>query len=88
MEQNQAKIIVDGGFKPDVVILKKNLPAQLTFIRTSDQGCLNYVSSTTLAFSAELPLNQPVTVNLQPLKSGNYDFSCGMEMFFGKVVVE
>lgn len=90
MSENTQKVnvTVAGGYEPEVVTLKQGVPAELTFTRTSEQGCLDVVHSKELGFEEELPLNVPQTVTVATDKAGEYQFSCGMDMFFGKVVVE
>lgn len=85
---NQANITVDGGYAPQTIHLQQKQPATLTFTRRSDQGCLGQVHSQALDFAKDLPLNQPVTVNVPTDKTGEFDFSCGMDMFHGKVVID
>jgi len=45
------------------------------------------VQSNDLGFSEDLTAG-PKTVKLAALEPGTYAFSCGMEMVFGKIVVE
>ena len=85
--QQQIKITVNGNYEPAVITLKKGIPAQLTFTRTSTQGCLEQVHSTALHFATDLPLNQPQTVTVPTDQAGEFQFSCGMDMVSGKVVV-
>lgn len=84
----KANVTVAGGYELEVVTLKQGVPAELTFTRTNEKGCLDVVHSKELGFETELPLNQPQTVTVPTDKAGEYQFSCGMDMFFGKVVVE
>ncbi|MQS75525.1 cupredoxin domain-containing protein [Companilactobacillus halodurans] len=88
--QNVQKVNVNvaGKYEPEVVNLEKGVPAELTFTRTKDQGCLDVVHSKDLDFETELPLNVSQTVNIPTDKSGEFDFSCGMDMFHGKVVIK
>lgn len=60
--RQQINITVDGHYDPAEVALQQGVPAQLTFTRTSTQGCLAQVHSTDLHFTTELPLDQPQTV--------------------------
>lgn len=82
-----ATIIVDGGYSPAEVDLTQGVPATLTFKRINDAGCLDQVHSTSLNFSEDLPLNEERTVTVDTSQAGEFPFSCGMDMFFGKVVV-
>lgn len=84
----KVNVTVAGGYDPEVVTLKQGVPAELTFTRTNEKGCLDVVHSKQMGFEEELPLNQPKTVTVATDKAGEYQFSCGMDMVFGKVVVE
>jgi len=83
----KVNITVAGGYSPDVVNLKKDIPAEIIFTRTSDQGCLDIVHSKSLDFERKLPLNNGQTVTVKTDQTGEYEFSCGMDMFKGKVVI-
>ena len=61
---------------------------KLVFNRTNPSSCLTKVRSTDLNFEQDLPLNEDVTISIAPDKAGEYDYSCGMGMFHGKVVVK
>lgn len=86
--KQQATVEVAGGYKPETITLHQGIPAELSFTRTNDQGCLDVVHSKTLNFEEELPLNETKTVTIDTSKTGEFDFSCGMDMFHGKVVIE
>lgn len=81
-------IVVDGGYQPKTVTFKQGEPAELTFKRVSDRGCVQVVQSKDFGFKQALPLNEEVTFNIDTTKSGEYGFACGMDMVKGKVVVE
>lgn len=81
-------VTVAGGYQPQTITVKQGVPASLTFTRTSSQGCLDVVHSKALGFETTLPLNQPQTVVLPTDQAGEFEFSCGMDMFSGKVVVQ
>jgi plastocyanin len=73
-----------GVYNPNVIELKAGVPAELTFGQS--QGCTGVVHSSELGFSEDLT-GGPKTVKLKALPAGTYQFSCGMDMVFGKVVV-
>jgi plastocyanin domain-containing protein len=72
-------------YNPNTIKLKAGVPAEITFSQA--QGCTQVVQSTDLGFSEDLSAG-PKTVKLQGLQPGTYAFSCGMNMVFGKIVVE
>ncbi len=90
MTENVQKVNVNvaGGYNPAIVNLKKDVPAEITFTRTNEHGCLDIVHSKDLNFETKLPLNQAETVKIATDKVGEFDFSCGMDMFHGKVVIK
>lgn len=74
-----------GYYQPNVIKLAAGVPAQITFGQGS--GCTAQVMSKDLGFFEDLTAG-PVTVKLPALDAGEYSFACGMEMVFGKIVVE
>lgn len=40
-----------------------------------------------LGINKPLPLNEPIKVMITPAKTGELRFTCGLDMFRGKVVV-
>lgn len=74
-----------GYYQPNVIRLAAGVPANITFGQGS--GCLAQVMSEELRFFEDLTAG-PVTVELPALEPGEYPFSCGMAMVFGKIVVE
>lgn len=86
-KEQVVNVEVAGGYSPQEINLKKEIPAEITFMRTSDQGCLDIVHSERLGFNEQLPLNESRTVKIDTTNSGEFTFSCGMDMFRGKVVI-
>lgn len=74
-----------GYYEPNVIKLKAGVPAEITFGQSS--GCTGQVTSEALGFFEDLTTG-PKTVKLDALQPGEYQFSCGMAMVFGKIVVE
>ena len=46
----KVNVTVAGGYSPEVVNLKKGVPAEISFTRTNAQGCLAVVHSKDLDF--------------------------------------
>ncbi|EMC36050.1 cupredoxin domain-containing protein [Streptococcus mutans] len=81
-------ISVKDGYKPETIILQKGISADITFNRKNPSGCLSQVKMKDFAVLEDLPLNEKHTVTIQPNREGTYEFSCGMEMYKGKIVVK
>jgi plastocyanin domain-containing protein len=79
--------INDKGFEPSSLKLKAGVPAKVTFVRKTDEGCAKEVVIKEYGINRQLPLNEPVTVEFTPRK-GEFTFACGMDMLKGKLIVE
>lgn len=75
----------DGSYDPNVIKLVAGVPAEITFKAAS--GCMGQVMSEQLGFYEDLTTGDK-TVKLDGLDAGTYEFSCGMQMVFGQIVVE
>lgn len=84
-----ARVIVDSkGFNPSRVTLDRGKPGTITFVRTSNQTCADKVVFPELSIKKDLPLNQPVTVEVPTTEAKSYTFQCGMGMYKSAVVVQ
>ncbi len=81
-------ITVDGGYTPDVISVSKGKPTKINFIRKDPSNCLEEVVISDFKIRKFLPLNQKVTVEITPQKTGEFGFACGMNMFHGKIIVK
>ncbi len=74
-----------GSYNPNIIKLKAGIPTEITFPQSG--GCLAQVMSKDLNFFEDLT-SGPKTLKLAALPAGTYEFSCGMQMVFGSIVVE
>lgn len=84
----QARIIVKGGYTPDVIVVRAGKPVRLTFLRQETAACSEMVIFGDFNKSAKLPPGEEVQVELLPKEPGEYEFACQMGMLRGKLVVE
>ncbi len=80
-------IMVEGGYTPETISLPIGKKTKLNFIRKDPSSCLEEVVLSDFKVRKYLPLNQKVIIELTPKKTGEFPFSCGMNMFHGKIVV-
>jgi plastocyanin len=81
-------LVTEKGFEPDKVSLRPGTTVRLTFVRTTDKTCGTEVVFPSLNIKRSLPLNEPVTIEFTPAKTGEVAFACGMNMLKGVVVVQ
>lgn len=84
---NEVDIEVNGGYSPEVISIPKGKQTKINFIRRDPTDCLSEVVLGDFKIKKELPLNQKVTIEITPQKSGEYPYSCGMGMYHGKIIV-
>ncbi|WP_057754901.1 cupredoxin domain-containing protein [Weissella kandleri] len=87
-QKQRIKINVDGGYSPEKVVLKQNVPAELIFTRKDASSCLDHVVFPDLGINQALPKDQPVTVKIDTKEAGDYNWACGMNMFHGQLKIE
>jgi plastocyanin domain-containing protein len=80
-------VIVDGGYRPDRIVVVVNEPVRLSFDRLDSNSCLDEVLIPDFGISTRLPVGQTTTVEFTPTKVGKYTFTCGMRMFRGSIEV-
>ena len=80
-------ILVDGGYKPENIKIKKGETTKLIFERKDSNSCLEEIIIPDFKIKKYLPLNKKVEILLSPDKAGIYQTHCGMGMFHGKIIV-
>ena len=84
----EVKITVRGGYEPSGVRVKKGAPVRLVFDRQETSGCSEEVVFPDFGIKSFLPAHKQTAVELTPEKSGTYEFTCGMSMLRGQLIVE
>ncbi len=84
----EVTITVQGGYEPAEVKLKKGIPARLVFDRQETSGCSEEIVIPDFGVRKFLPAFQKTTVELKPETAGSFEFTCGMSMLRGRLVVE
>ncbi|MFN7928526.1 MAG: cupredoxin domain-containing protein [Blastocatellia bacterium] len=80
--------ITKKGFEPKELSLPRGVPVRLIFIRQTAQTCGTEVTFPTYHITKPLPLHKPVSIEFTPTEEGTLNFTCGMDMLRGKVVVQ
>jgi len=88
-ENNIIDILVDGGtYTPSTIQVKYQNPTQLRFLRKDPNPCAEWVIFDELNISQTLSLNKAVILTLPNDKKGEFEFTCQMGMYRGKIIVE
>jgi plastocyanin domain-containing protein len=84
----EVKVTVRGGYDPDVIVVKPGKPVRLAFYRDETSSCSDRVVFGDLGISRALPAFQTTLIEFTPEKTGQFTFTCGMNMMRGKLVVQ
>jgi plastocyanin domain-containing protein len=84
----QAVIRVEGGYSPSRVRLQAGKPARLVFDRREDSSCSEELVIPDLGIRQFLPAHQRTGIDLASPRPGTYEFTCGMGMLRGTLIVE
>ncbi len=81
------EVLVDGGvYTPASIEVPAGKPVTLRFLRKDPSPCAEKVLFDALGVSADLPLGKPATVTVTPAKPGEYEFTCQMRMYRGRLI--
>lgn len=84
----EVAIAVQGGYEPAVIKVKRGQPVRLIFDRQETSGCSEEVVFPQFGIKRFLPAFEKTAVEFTPETSGAYEFTCGMSMLRGKLIVE
>jgi len=84
----EVTVTVDGGYEPSRIVVQAGQPVRLNFDRKDPSSCLEEVRFPDFHIAQDLPLNRVTPVEFVPDKPGQYEFTCGMNMFRGVVEVQ
>jgi plastocyanin domain-containing protein len=83
----QVKVVVKGGYDPDVIVVEKDRPVRLDFYRDEEASCSDTLVLGDFGISRPLPAFKTTPIEFTPSKAGEFPFTCGMGMLRGKLVV-
>jgi plastocyanin domain-containing protein len=83
----EVRIIVKGGYSPDVIVVKKGIRVRLNFYRDETADCSDTVVFGDFNIRRPLPAFATTAVEFTPQEAGEYTFTCGMGMLKGKLIV-
>jgi plastocyanin domain-containing protein len=81
-------IEVKGGYSPSVVQVQAGRKVRLEFRREETSGCTEEVVIPAFGIRTFLPSHQTTAVEFTPENPGSFEFTCGMGMVRGQLIVE
>lgn len=79
-------VVVEGGYKPEAISVKTGVETILNFLRKDQSSCLEEIVIPAFKIRRYLPIGEKVSIAINPVKPGSYGFSCGMNMFHGRII--
>lgn len=84
----EIKVTIKGGYSPDVIVVKKGKPVRLNFYRDETSSCSEQVVFGDFGIARDLPAYKTTSIEFTPTRTGEFTFTCGMNMMRGKLIVE
>lgn len=85
--RQEATVVVKGAYVPDVIVVENGKPVRLSFLRRETAACSEEVVIPDFGIRARLPEGEIVPVDFTPDRVGEHEFTCGMGMLRGKILV-
>lgn len=84
----EIKVVVKGGYSPDVIAVRAGMPVRLDFYRDETASCSEQVMFPDFGIARDLPAFKTTAIEFTPKSAGEYTFACGINMMRGKLIVE
>lgn len=81
-------VVVDSGYSPAAIKATVGAPLRLVFDRREDATCSEEVVIPAFGVRRFLAPFEKTVVELRPEKPGTFEFTCGMGMLRGRLIVE
>jgi len=80
-------ITIEGGYSPDAVRVVPGVPVRLMVNRQEESACSERLLVPDLGVDVALPAFQATAVTLPAMGEGAHEFTCGMGMLHGTILV-
>lgn len=84
----EVQVNVKGGYTPDTILAEQGRPLRIRFLREETAPCSDTVVFPAFGVREELPAHRVTTVEISPDQPGEFEFTCGMGMLKGRLIVE
>ena len=84
----QVDIMVKGGYSPNVIEVEHGKPVQLNFYRDEEGSCSEELLLPDFNIRRDLAPFKTTAIEFLPKQAGTFEFTCGMHMLRGSLVVK
>lgn len=84
----EIQIEVRGGYTPSAVSAKAGVPLTLVFDRQDKSSCSEEIVIADFGIRRFLPAFEKTRIEIPSPRAGRYEFTCGMGMLHGTLVVQ
>lgn len=85
--EQTVKVIVDHGYRPDLIVARAGVPLRLVFLRRDTDECMDRIVFSSPRIERRLARGATTTVVLPGQPSGEVRFTCGMGRYHGQISV-
>lgn len=84
----EIRVRVEGGYVPASVRVSAGRPVRMVFDRQERSGCSEELVMPAFGVKRFLPPFEETVVEFTPREAGTFEFTCGMGMLRGRVIVD
>ena len=84
----EVRVVVRGGYQPSQVRVRAGVPVRMIFDRQETSSCSEEVVLPDFGVRRFLPAHTETPIEFTPQAAGTHEFTCGMGMLRGRVIVE
>ena len=84
----QVDIVVKGGYSPNVIEVEQGKPVLLNFYRDEEGTCSEELLLPDFNIRRDLAPFKTTAIEFLPKQAGTFEFTCGMHMLRGSLVVK
>jgi Cu+-exporting ATPase len=83
--ESRITVVVDGGYTPDLIVVRRGSPVTLIFDRRDSGPCTDEIVLPDFGIRRPLPTGRRTAITVVPQHVGEFSFSCGMNMLHGRI---
>lgn len=85
--KQEVTVLVERGFRPDLITARAGVPLRLKFFRNEAAACSEWVIIEGVGIERHLPEGKITEVEFTPTRPAELLFTCRMGMYVGRIVI-